>query len=136
MLTPAAFNALLKTLEEPPSHVVFIMCTTDPQKILATILSRVQRFDFHAIGPNEMQAHLAYVCTQEGFTYEDAALELIVRHARGGMRDALTSLEQVSVFGDGAITLSATQDLFGRGKRCRSGQRYNGDCREGRGIAL
>ena len=104
MLTPAAFNALLKTLEEPPSHVVFIMCTTDPQKILATILSRVQRFDFHAIGPNEMQAHLAYVCTQEGFTYEDAALELIVRHARGGMRDALTSLEQVSVFGDGAIT--------------------------------
>jgi DNA polymerase-3 subunit gamma/tau len=113
MLTPAAFNALLKTLEEPPSHVVFIMCTTDPQKILATILSRVQRFDFHAIGPNEMQAHLAYVCTQEGFTYEDAALELIVRHARGGMRDALTSLEQVSVFGDGAITLSATQDLFG-----------------------
>ena len=113
MLTPAAFNALLKTLEEPPSHVVFIMCTTDPQKILATILSRVQRFDFHAIGPNEMQAHLAYVCSQEGFTYEDAALELIVRHARGGMRDALTSLEQVSVFGDGAITLSATQDLFG-----------------------
>ena len=113
MLTPAAFNALLKTLEEPPSHVIFIMCTTDPQKILATILSRVQRFDFHAIGPNEMQAHLAYVCSQEGFTYEDAALELIVRHARGGMRDALTSLEQVSVFGDGAIALSATQDLFG-----------------------
>ncbi|MCI6548329.1 MAG: DNA polymerase III subunit gamma/tau [Coriobacteriaceae bacterium] len=113
MLTPAAFNALLKTLEEPPSHVVFIMCTTDPQKILATILSRVQRFDFHAIGPNEMQAHLAYVCSREGFTYEDAALELIVRHARGGMRDALTSLEQVSVFGDGAIALSATQDLFG-----------------------
>ncbi|WP_130811675.1 DNA polymerase III subunit gamma/tau, partial [Olsenella sp. Marseille-P4559] len=113
MLTPAAFNALLKTLEEPPSHVVFIMCTTDPQKILATILSRVQRFDFHSIGANEMQAHLAYVCSREGFTYEDAALELVVRHARGGMRDALTSLEQVSVFGDGAITLSATQDLFG-----------------------
>ena len=79
MLTTAAFNALLKTLEEPPEHVVFIMCTTDPQKILATILSRVQRFDFHAIGNEEMQAHLAFVCNQEGFTYDEAALELIVR---------------------------------------------------------
>ena len=113
MLTPAAFNALLKTLEEPPEHVVFVMCTTDPQKILATILSRVQRFDFHAIGNDEMQAHLAYVCGQEGFTYDAAALELIVRHARGGMRDALTSLEQLSVFGAGHIGLEATQDLLG-----------------------
>ncbi len=113
MLTPAAFNALLKTLEEPPEHVVFIMCTTDPQKILATILSRVQRFDFHAIGNDEMQAHLAYVCGQEGFTYEQAALELIVRHARGGMRDALTALEQLSVFGAGDISLAAAQEMLG-----------------------
>ena len=113
MLTTAAFNALLKTLEEPPEHVVFVMCTTDPQKILATILSRVQRFDFHSIGNDEMQAHLAYVCGQEGFTYDAAALELIVRHARGGMRDALTSLEQLSVFGAGHIGLEATQDLLG-----------------------
>ena len=79
MLTQAAFNALLKTIEEPPSHVVFIMCTTDPQKILATVLSRVQRFDFHAIGADEIQAHLAYVCSQEGFTYDEEALELITR---------------------------------------------------------
>ncbi|WP_417229950.1 DNA polymerase III subunit gamma/tau [Thermophilibacter sp.] len=113
MLTPAAFNALLKTLEEPPENVVFVMCTTDPQKILATILSRVQRFDFHAIGNDEMQAHLAYVCSQEGFTYDAAALELVVRHARGGMRDALTSLEQLSVFGAGHIGLEAAQDLLG-----------------------
>ena len=113
MLTPAAFNALLKTLEEPPEHVVFIMCTTDPQKILATILSRVQRFDFHSIGNDEMQAHLAYVCGEEGFTYDDAALELVVRHALGGMRDALTSLEQLSVFGNGNISVAAAQDFLG-----------------------
>ena len=113
MLTPAAFNALLKTLEEPPEHVVFIMCTTDPQKILATILSRVQRFDFHAIGNDEMQAHLAFVCKQEGFSYDEAALELIVRHARGGMRDALTSLEQLSVFGAGTIDVAAATDFLG-----------------------
>ena len=113
MLTPAAFNALLKTLEEPPDNVVFVMCTTDPQKILATILSRVQRFDFHAIGNDEMQAHLAYVCSQEGFSYDEEALELVVRHARGGMRDALTSLEQLSVFGAGRIGLEAAQDLLG-----------------------
>ena len=113
MLTTAAFNALLKTLEEPPEHVVFIMCTTDPQKVLPTILSRVQRFDFHSIAPDEMQAHLAYVCGREGFTFDDAALELVVRHARGGMRDALTSLEQLSVFGNGHIGVKAAQDFLG-----------------------
>ena len=113
MLTPAAFNALLKTLEEPPAHVVFIMCTTDPQKILATILSRVQRFDFHSIAPDEMRAHLAHVCDEEGFTYDGEALDLVVRHARGGMRDALSSLEQLSVFGAGNVSVEATRDLLG-----------------------
>ena len=113
MLTPAAFNALLKTLEEPPSHVVFIMCTTDPQKILATILSRVQRFDFHSIAPDEMRAHLAHVCDEEGFTYDGEALDLVVRHARGGMRDALSSLEQLSVFGAGNVSVEAARDLLG-----------------------
>ena len=98
MLTTAAFNALLKTLEEPPEHVVFIMCTTDPQKVLPTILSRVQRFDFHSIAPDEMQAHLAYVCGREGFTFDDAALELVVRHARGGMRDALSMFDKAVSF--------------------------------------
>lgn len=113
MLTTAAFNALLKTLEEPPAHVVFVLCTTDPQKVPETILSRVQRFDFHAISPAELSARLVYVCQQEGFSYDQAALDLVVRHARGGMRDALSTLEQLSVFGDGAISLEAAQDLLG-----------------------
>jgi len=113
MLTQAAFNALLKTIEEPPSHVVFIMCTTDPQKILATVLSRVQRFDFHAIGADEIQAHLAYVCSQEGFTYDEEALELITRHAHGGMRDALTSLEQISTYGAGDVSRAVAQEFLG-----------------------
>ena len=113
MLTPAAFNALLKTLEEPPEHVVFIMCTTDPQKILATILSRVQRFDFHSIAPNEMYDHLVEVCGSEGFTYDEEALQIVVRHARGGMRDALSALEQLSVFGAGHIGADSARDLLG-----------------------
>lgn len=113
MLTTAAFNALLKTLEEPPEHVVFVMCTTDPQKVPATIQSRVQRFDFRSIGNEEMREHLVYVCNQEGFSYEDEALDLVVRHARGGMRDALTTLEQLSVFGNGSVTLAAARDLLG-----------------------
>lgn len=113
MLTTAAFNALLKTLEEPPEHVVFVMCTTDPQKVPATIQSRVQRFDFRSIGNEEMRDHLVYVCNQEGFVYEDEALDLVVRHARGGMRDALTTLEQLSVFGNGSVTLAAARDLLG-----------------------
>lgn len=113
MLTTAAFNALLKTLEEPPEHVVFVMCTTDPQKVPATIQSRVQRFDFRSIGNEEMRDHLVYVCNQEGFVYEDEAIDLVVRHARGGMRDALTTLEQLSVFGNGSVTLAAARDLLG-----------------------
>jgi len=113
MLTVAAFNALLKTLEEPPAHVVFVLCTTDPQKIPETILSRVQRFDFHPISTEEIVAHLIRVCESEGFTYDPAAIELIARRARGGMRDALSTLEQLSVLGDGAITAQTAQDLMG-----------------------
>lgn len=114
MLTSAAFNALLKTLEEPPSHVTFIMCTTDPQKILATILSRVQRFDFRSIAADEMAEHLISVCKNESFTYEDAAIDLIVRYARGGMRDALSSLEQLSVYGGGVISEQTVRDVLGQ----------------------
>ncbi len=113
MLTTAAFNALLKTLEEPPEHVVFILCTTDPQKIPATILSRVQRFDFHAISAEDIEERLAYVCQKEGFTYEDEGLALIADHARGGMRDALGTLEQISVFSDDKITLAAVRNALG-----------------------
>ena len=113
MLSPAAFNALLKTLEEPPAHVVFILCTTDPQKILETILSRCQRFDFHRISNEDIEARLRYVCEQEGFGFDEEALQIVARHARGGMRDALSTLEQLSVFGDGAIRVADAQSLLG-----------------------
>lgn len=113
MLTASAFNALLKTLEEPPSHVVFILCTTEPHKILATILSRVMRFDFHRIKSDEMFVHLQKVCTLEHFSADDEALKLIVEHAQGGMRDALSSLEQISVFGKGVISKRLVEDMLG-----------------------
>lgn len=113
MLTPAAFNALLKTLEEPPEHVVFIMCTTDPQKVLETILSRVQRFDFRPIGNEELLERLIYVCNQEGISYDREALELIMLHARGGLRDALSDLERLATYSGGSITLDAAQDMLG-----------------------
>ena len=113
MLSPAAFNALLKTLEEPPAHVVFILCTTDPQKILETILSRCQRFDFHRISMEDIEGRLRYVCEQEGFAYDDEALQIVARHARGGMRDALSTLEQLSVFGDGAVRVGDARSLLG-----------------------
>ena len=113
MLTTAAFNALLKTLEEPPAHVVFVLCTTDPQKILETILSRCQRFDFHRIGNEDIEGRLRYVCEQEGFEFDDEAIRIVARHARGGMRDALSTLEQLSVFGNGAVRTDDARSLLG-----------------------
>lgn len=113
MLTTAAFNALLKTLEEPPAHVIFVLCTTDPQKILETILSRCQRFDFHRIGNEDIEHRLSYVCEQEGFDYDDEALAIVARHAKGGMRDALSTLEQLSVFGNGAVRADDARSLLG-----------------------
>lgn len=113
MLTTAAFNALLKTLEEPPAHVVFVLCTTDPQKIPATILSRVQRFDFRSINDEDIRARLEQVCAAEGFSAEPEAIDIVARHARGGMRDALSTLEQLSVFGNGSITVADARDLLG-----------------------
>ena len=113
MLTTQAFNALLKTLEEPPSHVVFVLCTTDPQKLLDTILSRCQRFDFHRISNEDILARMRYVCEQEGFSYDEEALEIVAKHARGGMRDALSTLEQLSVFGGGSVRLADARSLLG-----------------------
>ena len=113
MLTTAAFNALLKTLEEPPAHVIFVLCTTDPQKILETILSRCQRFDFHRIGNEDIERRLSYVCGQEGFDYDDEALAIVARHAKGGMRDALSTLEQLSVFGNGTVHADDARSLLG-----------------------
>ena len=126
MLSPAAFNALLKTLEEPPAHVVFILCTTDPQKILETILSRCQRFDFHRISMEDIEGRLRYVCEQEGFEYDDEALQIVARHARGGMRDALSTLEQLSVFGDGAVRVSDARSLLGEASGAILAQFSNG----------
>ncbi|WP_144744790.1 DNA polymerase III subunit gamma/tau, partial [Enorma burkinafasonensis] len=113
MLTTQAFNALLKTLEEPPAHVVFVLCTTDPQKIPETILSRCQRFDFHRIGNADIVGRLAYICEQEGFAYDAEALEIVAKHARGGMRDALSTLEQLSVFGNGSVQAADARSLLG-----------------------
>ena len=113
MLTTAAFNALLKTLEEPPSHVIFVLCTTDPQKILETILSRCQRFDFHRISNDDIVGRLRFICEQEGFAFDEEALEIVARHARGGMRDALSTLEQLSVFGDGSVRVDDARSLLG-----------------------
>lgn len=113
MLTQAAFNALLKTLEEPPDHVVFVLCTTDPQKVPETILSRVQRFDFHAISDDDVVARLSSVAEREKISADAEALALIARHARGGMRDALGSLEQLATFGAGTVSRADAEALLG-----------------------
>lgn len=113
MLSAAAFNALLKTLEEPPAHVVFILCTTDPQKIPETIHSRCQRFDFRRISNEALVSRLGAVCIAEGVEFEGEALDLIAHRSDGGMRNALTSLEQVIAFSEGAVTLENTERLLG-----------------------
>lgn len=98
MLSKGAFNALLKTLEEPPHHVVFILATTEPNKIPVTILSRVQRFDFSRIDDEDILAHLIKILKLEQIDYEEEALKLIVRHAQGGLRDALSLLTKVIAY--------------------------------------
>ena len=113
MLSTAAFNALLKTLEEPPSHVVFILATTDPQKVPETIHSRCQRFDFRRISTEAMVSRLGAICTAENVEFEGEALELIAHRAEGGMRNALTSLEQLIAFGDGAVTMEVAERMLG-----------------------
>jgi DNA polymerase-3 subunit gamma/tau len=114
MLSTAAFNALLKTLEEPPAHVRFILCTTDPVKVPQTIQSRCQRFDFHRFSESEIVDNLVRICVAEGFEYDQRALVLIAAHALGGMRDALVALEQISVYGSGNITIEATESMLGQ----------------------
>ena len=113
MLSTAAFNALLKTLEEPPSHVVFVLCTTDPQKVPETIHSRCQRFDFHRLSNDEIVSRLGAVCVAEGVEFEGDALDLAAHRAQGGMRDALTTLEQLIAFGGGKVTLEVAQSVLG-----------------------
>ncbi len=113
MLSIAAFNALLKTLEEPPEHVVFILATTDPQKVPETIHSRCQRFDFRRISNEAIISRLGAVCVSEGFEFEGDALDLIAHHSGGGMRNALNSLEQVVTAGAGNVRLEDAERILG-----------------------
>ena len=105
MLSTGAFNALLKTLEEPPANVVFILATTEPHKIPATIISRTQRFDFKRITSSTILKRMEYILNQKDIQYEDAALKVIAKAAEGGMRDALSILDQVISFGENNVTL-------------------------------
>ena len=105
MLSTGAFNALLKTLEEPPANVVFILATTEPHKIPATIISRTQRFDFKRITSSTILKRMEYILNQKDIQYEDAALKIIAKAAEGGMRDALSILDQVISFGENNVTL-------------------------------
>src|SRR3954468_8534915 len=116
MLTREAWNALLKILEEPPPRVVFVFATTEPQKIANTaapILSRLQRFDFRRIGPHAIVDRLKAVAKAEQLKVEDDALHLIARSANGGMRDALSLLDQVLSFGEGPVTVAHVREVLG-----------------------
>ncbi len=113
MLSSAAFNALLKTLEEPPPHVKFIFATTEPQKVLATILSRCQRFDLHRIPAKLIAQHLQYIAQQEKFTLEPAAAHAIARGAEGGLRDAESMLDQLVAFCGDSIAEADVLKVFG-----------------------
>ncbi|MGB7327938.1 MAG: DNA polymerase III subunit gamma/tau [Rubripirellula sp.] len=113
MLTGAAFNALLKTLEEPPEHVKFIFCTTDPEKLPITVLSRCQRFDFAPVEVSKIIGRLREICTAEGAAADDAALELIARRAAGSMRDSQSLLEQVLAFSDGSLDADQVHAMLG-----------------------
>lgn len=113
MLSQAAFNALLKIIEEPPAHVKFILATTEPHKIPATILSRCQRFDFRRVSPQVLTEHLRSILTQEGMTLGAAALAAVVRQAEGSVRDALSLLDQILSYADGSISDAAVLDALG-----------------------
>ena len=113
MLTSEAFNALLKTLEEPPSHVVFILATTEAHKVPATIQSRCQRYDFKRITVEEIRDRLAYVVQEMGLEAEDEALTMIAIQADGGLRDALSILDQCSALSEGAVTADRVRQILG-----------------------
>jgi DNA polymerase-3 subunit gamma/tau len=113
MLSEPAFNALLKTLEEPPAHVLFVLATTEKHKLPITILSRCQAFDYHRLSTQEIISRLGHVCEQVGMKAQPEALGAIARQAEGGMRDALSLLDQVMAFAEGEITLQDTLHVLG-----------------------
>ena len=112
MLSTAASNALLKTIEEPPSRVVFILATTNPERVLNTIKSRCQKFDFRRISPNDIFQHLSEIAEKESIVYEVQALKMIAKRSNGGMRDAQSLLEQLNLLPEG-ITINNIQNLLG-----------------------
>ncbi len=114
MASSAAFNALLKLIEEPPPHVLFAMATTDPQKVLPTILSRVQRLDLRRVGASDLGAHVRRLADLEGFTIDDAALAQVLRAGEGSVRDTLSVLEQVVAFAGGNVTEEHAAQVLGR----------------------
>jgi len=113
MFSTGAWNAMLKLIEEPPAKTIFIFCTTDPQKIPATILSRVQRYDFQRITYGAILERLCYIAEQEGVEYEKSALEYIAKLAEGGMRDAITMLDKCLSFSKDALTLKDVVEALG-----------------------
>ena len=113
MLSTHSFNALLKTLEEPPEHVKFLLATTDPQKLPATILSRCLQFHLKNMAPERIVGHLSHVLTQEGMRFEDAALWALARSAHGSMRDALSLTDQAIAFGTGSVLEDAVSNMLG-----------------------
>ncbi len=117
MLSRAAGNALLKTLEEPPDHVIFVLATTEPYKLLDTIRSRSQRFDFHPVPTETLVDYLAKIADAEGFTHDHAALSAVTAHAGGSVRDAMSLLEQVAALGAGAVTTAGVERALGLADR-------------------
>ena len=113
MLTTEAFNALLKDLEEPREYVIFILCTTNPEKIPKTIISRCQTFQFNSIEQKDVAERLEYICDNEGFVYEPEALDLIAEYSKGGMRDAISALERVSTMNSDDISVDMTVEALG-----------------------
>lgn len=113
MLSPGAFNALLKTLEEPPEHAIFILATTETHKVPVTILSRCQRFDFRLVPDSKMTDRLKYISGQEGFSVPDSSYSMIVRAAKGGMRDAVSILDQCASYNGGAVTDEIVRSVTG-----------------------
>jgi DNA polymerase-3 subunit gamma/tau len=113
MLSPQSFNALLKTLEEPPEHVIFLLATTDPHKLLPTVLSRCLQFHLRDLSPDQIKSHLEYVLTNEEISFEDGALWHLAKAGRGSMRDAMTLLDQAIAFGEGRVLADDVIQMLG-----------------------
>ena len=113
MMSTGAFNALLKTLEEPPEHVIFILATTEPHKVLPTIISRCQRFDFGRISASDIKERIKTVLEKENVSYEDGVIDLIGELCDGGMRDALSILDQAIAYAGNNLKCNHIREIYG-----------------------